>query len=69
MVGLAQLRLDANITKAPTILNLFARTDHLPQGVSTWDESFLRALYSSDQVSVLQVSKIETSMYEQVTGQ
>ncbi len=66
MVGLAQLRLDADTGKAPTILGLFTRKEPLPQGLSKWDESFLHALYTTDQASVLQVGTIETGMLDQI---
>jgi len=68
MVGLAQIRLDANTGTAPTILGLFRESDSPPQGLSLWDSSFLKSLYTTDQSSVLQVSTIKTRMFEQIAG-
>jgi hypothetical protein len=68
MVGLAQIRLDGNTGTAPTILGLFRESDSPPQGLSLWDRSFLEGLYSTDQSSVLQVSRIKAHMFEQITG-
>lgn len=68
MIGLAQIRLDANTGTAPTILGLFQQSDSPPQGLSLWDRSFLEGLYSTDQSSVLQVSTIKARMLEQITG-
>jgi hypothetical protein len=68
MVGLAQIRLDANTGTAPTILGLFRESDSPPQGLSVWDQSFLEGLYSTDQSSVLQVSAIKARMVEQIIG-
>lgn len=68
MIGLAQIRPDANTGTAPTILGLFRKSDSLPQGLSQWDRSFLQALYSTDQSSVLQVGAIKARMVKQIVG-
>ena len=68
MVGLAQVRPDADTSKAPTILSLFGEADPRPQGLSPWDQSFLHSLYTTNQSSVLQVSMIKTGMFEQIAG-
>ena len=68
MVGLAQIRLDANTGSAPSILGLFRESDSPPQGLSLWDRSFLQGLYSTDQSSVLQVTAIRGRMIEQIVG-
>jgi hypothetical protein len=68
MVGLAQIRLDANTGTAPTILGLFQASDSPPQGLSLWDRSFLEGLYSTDQASVLQVNAIKSRMFDKITG-
>lgn len=68
MVGLAQIRLDANTGTAPSILGLFRESDSPPQELSLWDRSFLEGLYSTDQSSVLQVNMIKGRMFEQITG-
>jgi hypothetical protein len=68
MVGLAQIRLDANTGTAPTILGLFLASDSPPQGLSLWDRSFLEGLYDTDQSSTLQVNAIKSRMFEKISG-
>jgi hypothetical protein len=65
LVGLAQIRPDANTGTAPTILTVFNGEDPQPQGLSPWDESFLRGLYATKQSSVIQTSLIKASMFDQ----
>jgi hypothetical protein len=66
LVGLAQIRPDANTGTAPTILTVFTGADPQPQGLSPWDESFLRGLYTTKQSSVIQTSLIKASMFDQL---
>ena len=66
LVGLAQIRPDANTGTAPTILTVFTGADPQPQGLSHWDESFLRGLYTTKQSSVIQTSLIKASMFDQL---
>ena len=68
MVGLAQVRADADSGEAPSILSLFGKPDPRPQGLSPWDQSFLHSLYTTNQSSALQVSTIKTSMFKQIGG-
>jgi hypothetical protein len=68
MIGLAQIRLDANPGTAPTILGLFQETHPQLPGLSPWDQAFLRSLYTTDQASKIQVSMIKRHMFEQITG-
>lgn len=68
MVGLAQIRPDANTGAAPTILGLFQDSDSLPQGLSLWDRLFLESLYTTEQSSVLHVQAIEARMVEKIAG-
>jgi len=68
MVGLAQIRPDADTGTAPTILGLFLQSDSPPQALSLWDRSFLRSLYETDQSSVLQVNAIAARMVDQIAG-
>ena len=59
MIALAQIRRDADSEPgaAPTILRLFDDTDtERPQGLSTWDQAFLKSLYATDSCSVIQKS-------------
>jgi hypothetical protein len=68
MVGLAQIRLEANTGTAPTILGLFRDTQPQLPGLSPWDQAFLRSLYTTDQASKLEVSMIKRHMFEQIAG-
>jgi hypothetical protein len=68
MVGLAQIRADADTGTAPTILRLFREADLRPQGLSPWDQSFLYSLYTTRQSSVLEVTSIKARMFEQIVG-
>jgi hypothetical protein len=68
MVGLAQIRVAADTGTAPSILRLFRESDPQPQGLSPWDEAFLRSLYATSQSSVLEVAMIRRRMFEQIVG-
>ena len=63
MVGLAQIRRDADLLSLPTILNLFADgTPVRPQGMTSWDKSFLKSLYATESGNVTQISQIKSEM-------
>lgn len=67
MAGLAKLRLDANVGDAPTILQLFSSSEKAPpQGLSPWDESFLKALYHTDQTDRTQLAAIKIAVVQDV---
>jgi len=66
MVGLAQIRVEADTGSAPSILRLFRESDSLPQGLSPWDEAFLHSLYATNQSSVLEVAMIRRRMFDQI---
>jgi hypothetical protein len=68
MMGLAQIRVQADTGTAPSILHLFQGSDPQPLGLSPWDEAFLHSLYTTDQSSVLEVPIIEDRMFEQIVG-
>jgi hypothetical protein len=64
MIALAQLDLDVQ-PSAPSILQLFAPDTPdtpKPDGLSSWDTAFLKALYSTKQGTTMQRSSIATSM-------
>lgn len=64
MLGLAQIRENANPGSAPTILHLFAfGTEAKPDALSSWDQAFLHSLYSTHTDDVLQVSEVEDRLY------
>jgi hypothetical protein len=66
MVGLAQIRPQANVTAAPTILNLFAGAGKGPPGLTAWDESFLKAVYGTRITDRAQIAAIKTAMVQDV---
>lgn len=66
MVGLAQIRPEANVAEAPTILNLFAGTGKAPPGLTAWDESFLKAVYETRITDRAQIAAIKTAMVQDV---
>lgn len=66
MVGLAEVRGDADTGSVPTILRLFSETETPPQGLSEWDRSLLHSLYSTNQSSRMQVGAIKTTMLKQL---
>jgi hypothetical protein len=67
MVGLAQIRPEANVTEVPSILNLFAGAGKAPPGLSAWDESFLKAVYETRITDRGQLAEIKTAMVQNVT--
>jgi hypothetical protein len=68
IVGLAEIRLRADLGTAPTLLRLFSTSggDH-PTGLTAWDTSLLTALYHTDQTLVLQNVQMATSMIDQIS--
>jgi TPR repeat protein len=68
MIGLADVRLDADAGPVPTILRLFQDPKHPPQGLSRWDQALLYSLYNTSQASVAQTSDMEATVVEQITG-
>ncbi|HEY2400809.1 MAG TPA: hypothetical protein VGI23_10675 [Steroidobacteraceae bacterium] len=65
LIGLAQIREDADPGPAPTILHLFANSGGaLPDGLSSWDREFLKALYDTNVDGVMQVSQIKVRLYQ-----
>jgi hypothetical protein len=67
LIGLAELRLDANVGDAPTILHLFSASGKTPPaGLSPWDQYFLKALYHTEQSDVMQLSEIKISIVRDV---
>jgi hypothetical protein len=66
MVGLVQIRPAANVTETPSILNLFAGAGKAPPGLTTWDESFLKAVYGTRITDRSQLADIKTAMVQDV---
>jgi hypothetical protein len=68
MVGLAEIRVDAKLGDAPTILRLFSDPASAPPlGLSTWDEAYLKALYHTQHDDRTQLLAIKTSIIKEVT--
>jgi hypothetical protein len=66
MVGLVQIRPQANVTEAPTILNLFDASGKAPPALTAWDESFLKAVYQTRITDKAQMAEIKTAMVQDV---
>jgi hypothetical protein len=63
MIGLAQIRTASDLGDLPSILRLFADAGPAPpQGLTSWDKSFLKSLYESESGSVKQLSQIKNRM-------
>jgi hypothetical protein len=67
LIGFAELRPDAAVGDAPTVLHLFSASGQAPPaGLSPWDRSFLKALYDSEQADTMQLSEIKISIVRDV---
>ena len=67
MVGLAEIRPDADEAAAPTILHLFSRPEsERPAGLSPWDQAFLRALYHTEHTDRQQLEEIKTAVAAEI---
>lgn len=67
MIGLAQIRLDAKLGDAPTILQLFSDPEKAPpQGLSAWDQAFLKSLYNTNPSDKSQRLAIARSMEQEI---
>ena len=66
MIGLAQIRPEADVNEAPSILNLFAGTGKAPPGLTAWDESFLKAVYGTRITDRTQLAAIKSAMVQDV---
>jgi hypothetical protein len=69
MVSLSEVRQDADVGTAGTILTLFSRPTQsgMPSGLSKYDEAYLRAMYHTDQRDKMQVSVIETHVTNELS--
>jgi hypothetical protein len=66
MAGLVQMRPQANVGDAPSILSLFAGAAKAAPGLTEWDESFLRAVYATRITDRAQIAEIKTAMVHDV---
>lgn len=70
MVGLAQIKIDAKVSNAPSILRLFSDPGRpAPTGLTPWDEAFLKGLYHSDHLDRRQISAVKTSMVKDIASE
>jgi hypothetical protein len=69
MVGLAEIKIDATASSAPSILQLFSDiAKPAPTGLTEWDEAFLKGLYQSNHVDQQQILAIKTSMVKDIAS-
>jgi hypothetical protein len=63
LIGLAQVRSSPEIGATPSILNLFASAGtEKPEGLTDWDQSFLKAVYATREGNVMEKSQIKMRM-------
>lgn len=63
MVGLAQIKLDAALGHVPSILTLWDMgPEAASPGLTAWDRAFLKAVYATEQKSIVQRSAIARGM-------
>jgi hypothetical protein len=67
LIALAELKTETPTGDAPTILTLFNDApEAAPPGMSSWDQSFLKALYTVEQKSKLQRDMIAREMVREI---
>jgi hypothetical protein len=67
MAGFAKLKPDAHLGDAPTILTLFnGAPEAAPAGMTDWDRTFLKSLYSTEQKSQKQRGQIARQMLRDI---
>ena len=67
MVGLARIRPNPELGDISTILGLFATNGaDRSKGLTTWDQSFLKAVYATTDGSTTEVSMIKVRMSEEL---
>jgi hypothetical protein len=69
MVGMAEVRLDRDPGPVTTILRVLDDGTERPQGLSVWDEAFLKSLYHADPANIMQLSLMKTQMLDYVAPQ
>jgi hypothetical protein len=63
MLGLVEIRLDAHLVDAPSILQLFTASGPTPPpGLSPWDQAFIKALYHTEHTDPGQIGEIKISV-------
>ena len=68
MIGLAQIKPNAQLGDTPTILKLFdAVPQPAPAGMTDWDQTFLKSLYATDQRMKTQRGLMAKEMVRHIT--
>jgi hypothetical protein len=68
MVSLAQIKPNAHLGDAQSILTLFSGAPQAaPDGLTDWDRSFLKSLYATEQIARTQRSQIANAIVRDVT--
>jgi Secretin and TonB N terminus short domain len=65
LIGLADVRLDADPSSAPSILGLFDQ-QRPPQAMTQWDRALLYSLYNTSQADKMQLSEMELTMVRRI---
>jgi hypothetical protein len=69
LIGLAQINLDKDLGQAPSVLKVFNASETSPPlEMTVWDRALLRALYSTPQRNVVQLSEMETVAFKDITA-
>ena len=67
LVGLAQINFEKQPGDVPTILRLFASSgESRPKEMTAWDRALLRALYSTSQTNVMQISQMQAAALKDI---
>jgi hypothetical protein len=67
LVGLADIKPGGTLGDAPTILKLFDESpDAAPDGMSEWDQAYLKSLYSTSQTSKGQREQIARTLIREI---
>lgn len=66
LIGLADVRLDADPNATPSILRLFAAHTSAPRGLTRWDRALLYSLYNTRQQDKEQASDMESTMISRI---
>lgn len=67
LVGLAQINFEKQPGDVPTILKLFeGSAESRPPEMTVWDRALLRALYSTTQTNVMQISQIQAAALKDI---
>jgi hypothetical protein len=66
LVGLVDVRLDADPGAAPSILRLFSGNPSAPPGLTPLDQALLYSLYNTRQADKQQVQDMESTMVSRI---